>query len=157
MPDLNHSIAQHQKEMALWWKRPEYIKARKEFCKRNPICVRCGRKCTTPGHAAEDYHSFETYLSAVTRDKCDPLCNGCNHAEQNGKKACPVCVRENKGGKPWYIGQEQEYCFIHRPAEEVKRSEDRKEVHKWLVKQSQKITNAKKRAIYQTLKEKKRK
>jgi len=148
MPDLNLAIINHHKEMALWWKRPEYIRERKAFVIRNPVCIRCGRKATTPGHSQEDYHSFETYLSAVITDKCDPLCSGCNRAESKGKKPCPLCVKENPGGKPWYIGQEQEYCYLHRPAEEIRQSQERKEVFKMLVKQSQKITNAKRREIY---------
>jgi hypothetical protein len=155
MPDLNAAIKNHHAEMALWWKKPEYIKARKEFCKRNPVCIRCGRKCQTPGHSAEDYrHGYEHYLEQVRQDCCDPLCNQCNRKEAKSMKPCPVCVKENKGGKPWYIGQDQEYCYIHRPAEEIQRSEDRKEIHKMLVKQSQKITNAKRRAIYQEMKRK---
>jgi hypothetical protein len=39
-------------------------------------------------------------------------------------------------------------------AEEIRQSQKRKEVHKMLVKQSQKITNARKRAIYQEMKRK---
>jgi hypothetical protein len=63
-------------------------------------------------------------------------------------------VKENPGGKPWYIGQHQEHCYVHRPAEEIQRSEERKEAFKALVKQSQKIQNAKRRKIYQELKRK---
>ena len=156
-PDLNLAAANHHSTMKEWWKKKEYIRERKAFVKRNPRCVRCGRPAVTPGHSAEDYHSFETYLTAVKTDKCDPLCSGCNLSEKRGKKPCPVCVQLYNGGQIRYIGQEQEYCYIHRPAEEVKRSEDRKEVFKMLVKQSQKINNAKRRAIYQNLKEAKRK
>ena len=151
-PDLLLASTNHHKEMALWWKRPEYIRERKAFVKRNPVCIRCGSPSQTPGHSAEDYrHGFNHYLEQVKNNSCDPLCNSCNRNEQKSKKPCPVCVKENRGGKPWYIGQEQEYCYIHRPAEEVQRSEDRKEVFKALVKQSQKINNAKRRKIYQEI------
>ena len=156
MPDLLKAIENHHAEMALWWKRKEYIRECKAFVKRNPVCSRCGRPAVTPGHAAEDYHSFETYLAAVINDKCDPLCSGCNLAEKKGKKPCPICVKE-KVNKIWYIGQDQEYCYLHRPAEEIRQSQARKEVFKMMVKQSQKITNAKRRKIYQEIKERNRK
>jgi len=155
MPDLNHSIEEHNKTLKMWWKKPEYIKARIEFVKRNPVCVRCGRKSQTPGHSHDQYqHGFDYYLACVIADRCDPLCNACNRAESKGKKPCPICVKENPGGNPWYISQHQEHCYLHRPAEEIRQSQKRKEVHKMLVKQSQKITNARKRAIYQEMKRK---
>jgi len=154
MPDLNAAIENHHAEMALWWKRKEYIRERKAFVKRNPVCSRCGRKSQTPGHSHDQYqHGFDYYLACVIADRCDPLCNACNRAESKGKKPCPACVKE-KANKIWYIGQEQEYCYLHRPAEEIRQSQKRKEVHKMLVKQSQKITNARKRAIYQEMKRK---
>jgi len=83
----------------------------------------------------------------------DPVCNACNLMEKKGRKPCPICV-EVKAEKIYYIGQESEYCYLHRPAEEIQRSEDRKEAFKQLVKQSQKITNAKRRAIYQEMRRK---
>jgi hypothetical protein len=152
MPDLNHSISQHHKEMESWWKRAEYKKARIEFVKRNPVCVRCGRKTQTPGHIHEDYlHGFDHYLLMVTDGICDALCNACNLAEKRGLKPCPVCVKE-KVKKIRYISPYVEYCYDHRPVEEVRKSEDRKEVFKQLVKQSHSIQNAKRRAIYQEMK-----
>ena len=155
MPDANLAIQNHHAEMVLWWKKPIYKKARIEFCKRNPVCSRCGRKSQTPGHSHDQYqHGFDYYLACVIADRCDPLCNACNRAESKGKKPCPICVKENPGGNPWYISQHQEHCYLHRPAEEIRQSQARKEVFKMLVKQSQKITNARKRAIYQELKRK---
>jgi hypothetical protein len=153
LPDLNLAITNHHKTMQQWWKKPEYIKARKEFCKRNLLCVRCGRPAVTPGHSAEDYHSFETYLAAVISDKCEPLCIGCNFQESKSRKPCPVCVSV-KAEKIYYIGQHQEHCYLHRPAEEIRQSEERKEVFKALVKQSQSIRNAKRRKLYQEMKRK---
>jgi len=148
MPDLNAAITNHHKTMQQWWSVPQYIRERKAFVKRNPVCSRCGRASTTPGHAAEDYHSFETYLAAVISNKCEPLCSGCNLMEKKGRKPCPICVSV-KAEKIYYIGQESEYCYLHRPAEEVKRSEDRKEAFKQLVKQSHSIQNARRRKFYQ--------
>jgi hypothetical protein len=155
MPNLVLAIANHHKSMQTWWRIPEYIKARKAFVKRNPFCVRCGRPTTTPGHSHEDYSSYETYLQAVIDDKCDPLCNPCNGAERKGKKPCPICVKE-KSEKIHYIGQDKEYCYDHRPEEEKVRAQQRKEIFKDLVKKSQKINNAKRRAVYQILKEKRK-
>ena len=139
----------------MWWKRPIYIHQRKAFVKRNPICARCGRPATTPGHSHEDYRDFKTYLNAVTFDKCVPLCNTCNLMEKKGRKPCPICV-EVKAEKIYYIGQHQEHCYLHRPAEEIRQSEERKEVFKQLVKQSHSIQNAKRRALYQSIKEMKK-
>jgi hypothetical protein len=94
MPECNLAITNHHDQMALWWKKPEYIKARKEFCKRSPVCVRCGRKCQTPGHSAEDYrHGYEHYLEQVRQDCCDPLCNQCNRKEAKSMKPCPISGR----------------------------------------------------------------
>ena len=153
MPDLNKSIDNHNKTMAEWWKKPEYKKARIEFCKRNPVCVRCGRPSQTPGHIHEDYlHGYDHYLLMVTDGICDALCNACNLMEKKGRKPCPICVSV-KAEKIYYISQESEYCYLHRPSEEIQRSEDRKEAFKQLVKQSQKITNAKRRALYQEMKQ----
>ena len=155
MPDLLLATANHHNTMNMWWKKKEYIRERKAFVKRNPVCIRCGRPSQTPGHSAEDYrHGFNHYLEQVKNDSCDPLCNACNRNENKGRKPCPVCVQLYNGGQIRYIGQEQEYCYIHRPAEEVQRSEDRKEVFKALVKQSQSIQNARRRQIYQELKRK---
>jgi hypothetical protein len=154
MPDLNKSIQNHHAEMESWWKKPEYVKARKEFVKRNPICVRCGRKCQTPGHSHDDYvHGYEHYLQQVRNDACDPLCNSCNHAESRGLKPCPVCVKE-KCRKIRYISPYGEYCYDHRPVEEVRQSEDRKEAFKQLVKQSHSIQNARRRKLYQEMRKK---
>jgi hypothetical protein len=149
----NLAIANHHKSMEQWWKIPEYKKARIAFVKRNPICIRCGRPTTTPGHSAEDYLSYETYLQAVTSDKCDPLCSGCNLMERKGKKPCPVCVME-KAERIRYIAQDKEYCYDHRPEEEKFQAKLRKEVFKDLIKKSQKENNAKRRRIYQELKRK---
>ena len=155
MPDLNLAITNHHNTMNMWWKKKEYIRERKAFVKRNPVCIRCGRPSQTPGHSAENYrHGFNHYLEQVKNNSCDPLCNSCNKNENKGKKPCPVCVQLYNGGQIRYIGQEQEHCYLHRPAEEVKRSEDRKEVFKALVKQSQSIQNARRRQIYQELKRK---
>ena len=155
LPDQNKAIENHHKEMALWWKRKEYIAARKEFCKRNPVCVRCGRKTQTPGHIYEDYlHGYDHYLLMVTDGICDPLCNSCNLNQKKGRKPCPICV-QGRNEKIYYIGQNQEHCFLHRPLEEVRQSEERKEAFKWLVKQSHSIQNAKRRRIYQEIKERK--
>ena len=153
MPDLNHSIAAHTRTMNTWWTKPEYIRERKAFIRRNPVCVRCGRPATTPGHSAADYSSYETYLWVVVNDMADPLCNACNLCERKGLRPCPVCVREKKL-KIRYIRPEQDYCYDHRPEAEKVKSRERKEVFKQLVKQSQKITNAKRRAIYQEMKRK---
>lgn len=152
MPDLNHSIAVHTKVMNTWWTKKEYILARKAFIRRNPVCVRCGRPATTPGHSASDYSSYETYLWVVNNDMADPVCNACNLCEKKGLRPCPVCVKEHKL-KMRYIRPEQEYCFDHRPEAEKVKSRERKEVFKQLVKQSHKIINAKKRAIYQEMKQ----
>ena len=55
--------------------------------------------------------------------------------------------------KPIYKKARIEFCkrnrYLHRPAEEVKRSEDRKEAFKQLVKQSHSIQNARRRKFYQ--------
>lgn len=147
----NIAIANHHKSMQQWWKIPEYIKERKAFVKRNPVCVRCGRPTTTPGHSAEDYFSYETYLAAVVTDKADPLCSGCNLMERKGMKPCPVCVKE-KSEKTHYIPQNKEYCFDHRPEEEKIQAQNRKDILNDLIKKSRKIDNAKRRRIYQELK-----
>jgi hypothetical protein len=153
MPDLNAAIKNHQAEMALWWKIPEYRKARIAFVIRNPICARCGRKATTPGHSHEDYHSFDTYLAAVVEDRAEPLCNACNLSEKKGLRPCPECVKEKKS-RIRYIRSDQEYCYDHRPEEEKRQSEERKEVFKMLVKKGKKVQNAKRRQIYQEMKRK---
>ena len=73
--------------------------------------------------------------------------------EKKGRKPCPVCV-ELKLSKINYIGQATEHCYIHRPEEEIKRSEERKEVYKMLVEKGKKEKNALKRKIYQEMKRK---
>jgi hypothetical protein len=156
MPDLNKAIANHNRTMAQWWKRKEYIAARKEFCKKHPVCVRCGRKTQTPGHIYEDYlHGYDHYLLMVTDGICDPLCNACNLAEKRGLKPCPFCVKE-EGRKIRYIQPSSEYCFDHIPENDKIRRQERKEAFKWLVKQSHSIQNAKRRAVYQSIKEKRK-
>jgi hypothetical protein len=137
--------------MNTWWTKPEYIRERKAFIRRNPVCVRCGRSATTPGHSAADYSSYETYLWVVVNDMADPLCNACNLCERKGLRPCPACVREKKL-KIRYIRPEQEYCYDHRPEAEKVKSRERKEVFKQLVKQSHSIQNAKRRKIYQEMK-----
>jgi hypothetical protein len=96
MPDLNHVIDAHTSQMQEWWRDPEYIRERKAFIKRRPVCDRCGRPATTPGHSHEDYRDFETYLNAVKTDKCDALCSACNKAERAGRRPCPSCVENYK-------------------------------------------------------------
>ena len=96
-PDLNYSIKVHQKIMKRWWKRPEYRAARMAFIARHPVCDRCGRPATTPGHSPEDYRNFETYLRAVTYDKCKSLCSACNLMERKGMKPCSSCVSRGDG------------------------------------------------------------
>jgi len=161
----NIAIANHHRSMQRWWTLPKYKQARKEFVIRNPVCIRCGRPTQTPGHSPEDYLSFNTYLSAVETDKCDPLCNACNLMEHKGMKPCPICVKNyhdilfanvipNEFRKIWYIAQDKEHCFEHRPEEEKIRAEQKKEFWNNLIKKSRKINNAKRRAIYQDLKEK---
>jgi hypothetical protein len=153
-PDCNLAIFNHNKTMQQWWKHPVYIRERKLFVIRNPICIRCGRKSQTPGHSHDQYQrGFDYYLHQVVEDRCEPLCNACNLMERSGRRPCPECVKEKKP-KIRYIRPEQEYCYDHRPAEEIRQSEERKEVFKMLVKKSQKITNAKRRAIYQEMKRK---
>jgi hypothetical protein len=152
MPDLDHSIAQHQQEMSSWWRQKEYIRERIAFCERNPVCIRCGRKTQTPGHSHDQYlHGFEHYLKQVSEDRCEPLCNACNFQERKGRKPCPVCVKL-KSNKIYYIGDNAEYCYHHRPEEEVRRSEERKEVYKMLIERGKKQRNALKRKIYQEMK-----
>ena len=114
MPDLNHSIAQHNTKMKGWWKLPDYILERELFVRRNPVCVRCGRPATTPGHSHEDYIMFEAYLQAVKDDKCDPLCSACNLMERKGMRPCSGCVKAyhmtNGQTKIRYIPQFMELC-----------------------------------------------
>lgn len=113
MPDLNTAIAGHTATMQGWWKLHEYIKERKAFVKRHPVCVRCGRPTQTPGHSHEDYKDFKTYLNAVKSDKCDPICSACNRAERAGRHPCPSCVEKYHSGKQdWihYIPQDREIC-----------------------------------------------
>lgn len=119
-----------------WWRRPEYIRARKAFVRRNPVCIRCGRPTQTPGHSHDDYqHGFEHYLERVLRDDCEPLCNRCNLNEKQGRKPCPVCVeiaRVNKydiGIRIRYIPQDAEVCFNHLPEAEQHRIWTRKRKH----------------------------
>ena len=96
MPDLNHVIDAHTSQMQEWWRDPEYIRERKAFVKRRPVCDRCGRPATTPGHSHEDYRDFETYLNAVKTDKCDALCSACNKAERAQRRPCPSCAEKYK-------------------------------------------------------------
>ena len=96
MPDLNYSIDLHDAIMHGWWRDPEYIRERKAFVARHPVCIRCGKPCTTPGHSHGDYRDFRTYLDAVKTDKCDPLCNLCTKKERAGLRPCPVCIAKHK-------------------------------------------------------------
>ena len=96
MPDLNHVIDAHISQMQEWWRDPEYIRERKAFVKRRPVCDRCGRPATTPGHSHEDYRDFETYLNTVKTDKCDALCSACNKAERAQRRPCPSCCENYK-------------------------------------------------------------
>lgn len=116
MPNLEYSIAEHHKQMQLWWTLPEYRNARKSFVRRNPKCCRCGRKTTTPGHSHADYISYEAYLSAVVEDRADPLCNACNLMEKKDMKPCPECVKryhETKGKTGIkYIRSSSEKCIV---------------------------------------------
>ena len=156
MPDCRLAIQNHNKTMVNWWRKPEYIKARKEFCKKHPVCVRCGRKTQTPGHIYEDYmHGYDHYLLMVTDGICDALCNSCNLNQKKSRKPCPVCVKV-QANKIYYIPQHLDYCYLHRPAEEIRQSEERKEAFKWLVKQSHSIQNARRRKVYQEIKERKK-
>ena len=112
-PDLNHSIAVHNRTMPKWWGKYEYIQARIAFIKRNPVCARCGRKATTPGHSHDQYKDYETYRDAVVNDECVPLCPACNVSERKGMKPCPECVKKyhaNETIEIHYIGQHSECC-----------------------------------------------
>jgi hypothetical protein len=151
-PDLNHSIDTHNQMMKEWWRRPEYIKERKAFVRRNPICNRCGRPSTTPGHSHEQYRDYETYLAAVVNGECNPLCNACNLMERKDKKPCSECVRQMKD-KIHYIDQDQEMCF-HCVLEEVKQKrEARAGEFKEFVRRMQDKENAKQRDEYKRRKE----
>jgi hypothetical protein len=119
-PDLNHSISIHHQIMTMWWRLPEYKKARVAFVQRNPVCIRCGRPTTTPGHDHEDYKDYKTYLAAVVTDKCDPLCNSCNLNERSGRKPCPICVAERKD-RIRYIPQGDDRCYSCTPMNERKK------------------------------------
>ena len=117
-PDLVHAIQEHNRIMSLWWKVPRYIVERKAFVKRNPVCKRCRRPTTTPGHSHDDYqYGFEHYLQKVIKDECEPLCNSCNFHERKGKKPCPECVKEGNGNIR-YISQFETVCFNHLPKTE---------------------------------------
>ena len=119
MPDLNHVIDAHTSQMQEWWWDPEYIRERKAFVKRRPVCDRCGRPATTPGHSHEDYRDFETYLNAVKTDKCDALCSACNKAERAQRRPCPSCCEKYKRDpttKIHYITPDQEMCRYCEPS-----------------------------------------
>ena len=118
MPDLNHVIDAHTSQMQGWWRDPEYIRERKAFVKRRPVCDRCGRPATTPGHSHEDYRDFETYLNTVKTDKCDALCSACNKAERAQRRPCPSCCEKYKRDpttKIHYITQSEEICHYCSP------------------------------------------
>ena len=131
MPDLNSVIHKHELQMRNWWTRPEYIAARKAFIKRRPVCDRCGRKATTPGHSREDYErGFEGYLAAVISDKCESLCSTCNRMERSGRKPCPVCVVKFHQGlqdKIHYITEGQEMCRYCEDPNYVEKAKARKD------------------------------
>lgn len=147
-PDLNHSIKVHNQTMAQWWKVPEYIAARKAFVARNPICARCGRAATTPGHSPEDYSCYANYLIAVITDKCEPLCSACNFMEKKGKKPCPECIKQKKE-KIYYIPQDQDECFYCLPIEVQEKRKARTESFKLLIRKMQDKDNKKRRTVYQ--------
>src|SRR5512137_136743 len=139
LPNQNKAIENHHTEMESWWSKREYIRERIAFCIRNPVCIRCGRKSQTPGHSHDQYlHGFEYYLKMVVEDRCEPLCNSCNLNERKVRKPCPVCVKM-KTNKIYYIAAQSEYCYNHRPEEEVRRSEERKEVFKMLIERGKKL------------------
>lgn len=132
-PDLDKAIRNHNNEMSGWWRRPEYIRARKAYVKRNPVCKRCGRPTQTPGHCHDDYqHGFEHYLGRVIQDDCEPLCNRCNLNEKHVRKPCPRCVEiARKHGYELiyqirYIPQDAEVCFNHLPEKDQHRIWTRK-------------------------------
>jgi hypothetical protein len=147
-PDLNHSIAVHNTKMAQWWATPEYIIERKAFVARNPICARCGRPATTPGHSHEDYSCYAKYLIAVITDKCEPLCSACNLMEKKRKKPCPECVKQKKE-KIHYIPQDQEMCFYCLPVEVQDKRKARVKSFKRLIREMQDKDNARRREVYQ--------
>jgi len=146
-PNLNHSIEVHNQIMKGWWKRPEYIRERKAFVKRNPICNRCGRPSTTPGHSHEQYRNYETYLAAVANGECEPLCSSCNMQERKGKKPCPLCV-SRKSEVIHYIGQYQEECFYCLPDAVIEKRELRKAGYKKWIRDMRDADNAKRREEY---------
>ena len=147
-PDLNHSIAVHNTKMAQWWKIPEYIIERMAFIKRNPVCCRCGRPATTPGHSPEDYLSYDRYLAVVKNDKCDSLYAACNFMEKKGKKPCPECVKQKKE-KIRYIPQDQEMCFYCLPVEVQEKRKKSRGVFKKLIRDMRDRDNTRRRKIYQ--------
>ena len=151
-PDLNHSIQCHHKTMNLWWKCPDYIHERELFVGRNPVCVRCGRPTTTPGHSHEDYIMYEAYLSAVRTDKCDPLCSPCNLMERKNMHPCPACVKAyhatNGQTRIRYIPQFMESCRDCCDPGEIalrKKEQDAFKVHIRKIRDEQ---NKKKRKFY---------
>lgn len=148
-PDLPLAIANHNAEMKDWWRRPEYIKARKAFVLRNPICKRCGRPTQTPGHCHDDYqHGFENYLQRVIEDDCEPLCNRCNLNERKGKKPCQECVKQKKDYIR-YIGQDQDTCFYCVPVGVQEARQKRSREFKKFVRSMQDADNARRRTAYQ--------
>lgn len=130
MPDLTRRLLNRTNEMQGWWKRVDYINERKAFVKRHPVCIRCGKPTTTPGHSHEDYKDFETYLAAVKTDKCDPLCSMCNLMERSGRRPCPSCLEKHKTDptvKIHYITIEQETCRYCEPDYDPEKSKIRKD------------------------------
>ena len=123
-PDLNRVIDNHHAVMKMWWRLPEYKKARVAFVQRYPVCIRCGRPSTTPGHSHEDYRDYKTYLAAVVENKCVPLCNACNLKERNNLRPCPQCIQAYQQDPEWkirYISFDKDVCFAHLPKMEQDR------------------------------------
>ena len=129
-PDLNAVIDAHTEQMKGWWKLPEYIAERIAFIKRRPVCDRCGRPSSTPGHSHEDYRDFETYLNAVKTDKCESLCSACNRAERAGKRPCPSCVEKHQKDPEapiHYITRDQETCRYCEPGYDPEKAKFKKQ------------------------------
>lgn len=149
-PDLILAIQNHSHTMARWWVKTEYIKARKAFLIRHPVCTRCGRPATTPGHSHEDYRNFDTYIRAVDTDKCVPLCAGCNLAERKGMKPCPECVSRGTG-KIHYISQFSEQCRWCLPEQEQEQIARVEQARKEFIRSVRDLQNQRNREYYRSV------
>jgi len=146
-PNLNAAIDNRTAAMQSWWRLPEYIKERKAFVKRRPICDRCGRPASTPGHSHEDYRDFETYLNAVKTDKCESLCSACNKMERSGRRPCPACVEKyarDPTVRIHYITRDQETCRYCEPGYDPERV-------KYLRESGRRMVNRINRKMYRKL------